>query len=491
MYRPTLTDRTHLRRGMPGGPMVTLEDLLGPFATFWVRRGGDLRAGRPGDGPQARFRPRPDSGQGSTLRVRLDDPVASTRDWAVPVTATPRKEDHDTRIGVPHTKTTYRHTLTVAGHPWRSPLDGSRPVIPQGVKVARRGHRDTPRELSKKELAYINNYTPRVIPAEQWAHIRDWVISQTLEVTPHGNMPAEENLRQLARHTAYCIFTLDMDMDVEQILDVEVIAHVSKYGMTTYSTTTRSSARSRLLWIADVLAPTHKKVSRLERFGRNPARAPYTYDEVKMLRDWAASQNTVYFKHAAWCMLAFGFGAGIRARELMGLRKNDVVEDDHGVLVHIRSGDAPRVVPMIAEWEDYALVLADAVADGAYVFKSERDREDTGLVGFSTFRSKNKPACGVQFTRMRHTWLVSHLNAGVPYTSLMDAAGVKGFTAFDRLIPFLDDIKATDVREHYNTESRERKRAAREANRDYYQALAKEWHRNKRDLVSLRRKAGM
>lgn len=149
MYQPDLTTRFHLRRGMPGGPMVTLEDLLGPFPTFWVRRGGDLRAGRR---PQARFRPRPDSGQGSNLRIRLDAPVAPTRDWAVPVTATPRKEDHDTRVGVPHTRTWYRHTLTVAEHPWRSPVDGSRPVIPQGVKVARRGQRDTPRELTDEEL---------------------------------------------------------------------------------------------------------------------------------------------------------------------------------------------------------------------------------------------------------------------------------------------------------------------------------------------------
>src|SRR5699024_12084277 len=79
MYRPTLTDRTHLRRGMPGGPMVTLEDLLDPFATFWLRRGGDLRAVRLGYEPQARFLPLPDSGQGSTLRVRLYEDLVSMR----------------------------------------------------------------------------------------------------------------------------------------------------------------------------------------------------------------------------------------------------------------------------------------------------------------------------------------------------------------------------------------------------------------------------
>src|SRR5699024_4310900 len=76
MYRPTRTDCSHLRRGMPGGRSVGLEDLLAPSAAFWVRRGGDLRPARPGDGPQARFGPRPASGEGSAVRVWLDAQVA-------------------------------------------------------------------------------------------------------------------------------------------------------------------------------------------------------------------------------------------------------------------------------------------------------------------------------------------------------------------------------------------------------------------------------
>lgn len=70
-------------------------------------------------------------------------------------------------------------------------------------------------------------------------------------------------------------------------------------------------------------------------------------------------------------LLALGFGAGLSAQEVMGVRAGDVVVVDDVVLARVAEGRV-RTVPVLKKWEKALVRRAAELKASDYLFKPGR-----------------------------------------------------------------------------------------------------------------------
>lgn len=340
-----------------------------------------------------------------------------------------------------------------------------------------------PRSLRPEEIEALEKYAPKVIPAARWGAIRSYVLEAVRTAGPYSEGHARKDLHKLARYVDWAHHVMGRPLSHEDVFDHELIAYYAVQALPGYGQASRATTRSALLWFADHLVPAQMRMVTLERMGRTHVSHPYTQAQVDRMTRWATEQRTPYKRHACWTALVFGLGAGLRTSELDGLRREDVVADEAGVLVHVRTGSSPRVVPMLAQWEQHALVLAECVAEGAFIFKPERDGPRVKDVGFTLHKSAHQPEFPVNMQRMRTTWLVRLLNAGVPVQLVAQAAGMAGLTGIERLFEFLDPVPAEAARAVLREDCRERSYARVSSDREANRAQQRAYYRAAQELA--------
>lgn len=346
----------------------------------------------------------------------------------------------------------------------------------------------TPRQLTDAEMKGIRLYEPkRTIKPKNWPAIREFVVAATLQVAPHSVGDPSSYISVIVRYVDWCHRVMGIDLVIEDIFDFDMIAY---YAMSAtdevHSKASKGSIRARLLWVGDHLVPGGVRERVLEKAGRTPVTQPYTQSQILQLKKWAVAQRTAYSRHMCWTVLAFGLGAGLTSRELINLRREDVTETPDGVFVTIRSGDSPRRVVVMAAWEDHAVVLAESVAQGAYVFNCHMTVRDAKVISQSLRRTVARPdALRINMEKMRLTWFVRILNSGCPVPVFLKAAGLKGMSALERIIPYLDEGPADEAVTALRAFDAERKARFRADNPDYCKAIRCKRDALRRDLAGL------
>lgn len=288
-------------------------------------------------------------------------------------------------------------------------------------------------------------YAPRRMPAAHWANIREDVLAVVERVSVKTPYAARDLMNVVGQHFDFCIRVCGYPREVEFLLRRDVIVMFINHLHATTPMTDSSLAtyRSRLFRVADAsighVQPTH----RMPGLRTHETARPFTPTEVLALRRWADGQPSRIKRVDLNVLLALTLGAGLTTGELIESCASDVTSDREGVLVCVR-GARPRVVPMLAEWE---AVIAD-VADAAWkpdlpLFRATRTTTDSNLVANCIHKSKAKPF-PVNATRLRATWIVTHLAAGTPVQALLDASGVETIGALGR---FMAHVPAVDPRE--------------------------------------------
>ncbi|MDN4647251.1 site-specific integrase [Curtobacterium sp. PsM8] len=211
-----------------------------------------------------------------------------------------------------------------------------------------------------------------------------------------------------------------------------------------WSDTTRRTYRSALLRMSKVLigdvslqfAPTTPQ---------NTA-APYDDLDLHLLESWARGQSTAARRRSAGAVLALCTGAGLKASELLQVRRSDITADAHGIVVTVTNGG--RAVPLLARFEQ---LLLDSVADveaDHWVFGSPK-RIKHGISTLTTFlydTDRGREPDPVT-PRMRNTWLITHLIAGSNMRALMTAAGVTKFEHLDQLVAHVPALDTASYRQ--------------------------------------------
>ena len=200
----------------------------------------------------------------------------------------------------------------------------------------------------------------------------------------------------------------------------------------------QSTLRSALWRMAEALNPAdaHGAHRPIPRSAPTP---PYTASEVAALHSWAKTQGTARRRIDALALVTLGLGAGLATRELLEVRTGDIgIQTNPGGLDAasiVVWRDRPRVVPVQPDWiRTLQLVLASRSGD-VFVFCPGRENVTDGQV--TNFLARSRTTLDVRPARMRTTWLVHHLTAGLPAEQLLRISGLQNYAALDKLVPFL------------------------------------------------------
>lgn len=213
-----------------------------------------------------------------------------------------------------------------------------------------------------------------------------------------------------------------------------IVAHINS-GLNDFGRGTRTNRRSQLLRVAEALLDPALAPRRLPAMAPSDPTAPYSEDEQAALLGWAQKRKRTKRCDDAMMLLALGFGAGLSAQEVMGVRAADIVVTDDAVLVRVTEGRV-RTVPVLQKWETALRERAAALEATDNIFKPGRTGAGKNLI--SNFVASAK-ADGVhaQTQRMRSTWLVQQMAARTPLPALVEAAGVDSLEALTRYLPFV------------------------------------------------------
>jgi len=440
---------TQLRCGLPGPWQDLLPLMLAAVSENYVLVGEATRPSPPFTGLGSLFTPSPGAGADTGLRQRRASTPNPT--WAF------QKRREARFYAAPRSAPYRRYGLPMAMDRWS--VMG-----------------ETPRGLSDEDRQTIHRYQPRTaVSAEHWAVIRDFVIEVMEETIVYSIATPDTYMAAVARYVDWCRRVMGLALNREEIFDRDLIAYYAMSATEHLNRNAKGSLRSRLLWVGDHLIPGGIRPRTMERLGRVPATAPYRSDEVSGLKMWAAAQGTAYMRHACWTGLTFGLGAGLTSLELAHLRREDVQETEHGVIITITGGRSPREVAMLAEWEDYALVLARCVGPGAHIFKPDAPERSGAMAGYTYRRTKARPeGMQINLARMRITWMIRVLNAGCPVPVFLKVAGLNTMTGLEKIIPYLDDATAEESAALLRDYDAKRKARFRQENAEYCKTMRRE-----------------
>lgn len=282
--------------------------------------------------------------------------------------------------------------------------------------------------------AAIANYQP-VKVAASWPVIGDFVRAAVRDCDQKTAYSARELMIVGSALVDWC-HARGYDLDRDVVFRREVISEFIATGLPGLSVATAGNYRTKLLRMSEHLLSPQYRTVRLPAVLRSDAARPYTAGEVVMLRSWVTGQNTTYRRANAASLTALCLGAGLSAAELTFVTAGHVTTDAEGVLVAVE-GPRARLVPVLAEWEDALMDVTQAAATpNEFLFRADRSATHRHLV--SNFVDKTT-SCGVRPSsqRMRATWLVGHMVAGVRADVLLAAAGIESLESLTRYLQYM------------------------------------------------------
>lgn len=313
----------------------------------------------------------------------------------------------------------------------------------------------------------FGSYRPTAVSAAVWQVIGETVIEWVAQTDAPTVVPADTragNHRSLrtakralsvtAQFVAYCWQSCGYGLDPDALLRVGVIDEFVCNGLAGVSDSTRATYRADLIKVARAVRPGDESLIGTTRLsGQEAVNPPYTNEQEQLLDAWAGAQPSQYAVVNAKVLLGCGLGAGLTTAELLALQASHVEVDDSaddpadgkGVLIHV-PGSNPRAVPVRITYEKVlAEVAASAWKPDQYLFRPNRTSVHSNGVNNFLSRSVAVPF-PVSMQRLRTTWIINHLAAGVPIPAVRQAAGIRQRSGLRRYLDFLVEPHPDDAR---------------------------------------------
>lgn len=283
-------------------------------------------------------------------------------------------------------------------------------------------------ERSCAASGWIADYRPRVGDGATWAVVKPFVLSCADGLALDKGAAALRAVRVLARLAAWSLAE-GLPLDVEVVLDPDTVERFIATGVD--HDRSRATYRSELRRLGPLLTRQAPWEVRPRPVARRQVATPYTPGEVRQLRAHAAAQPTVQRVRAARALLALGAGAGLDGRWVARVRAQDVIAAQGAVRVRV-SEPGTRAVPVLAVWEDEVLDLKATAGAEYLVGGCSTARNRAGSLAASIVVPYGCPKFSA--SRLRSTWLVSHLAMGTRLPELARAAGLQGVTVLSDLL---------------------------------------------------------
>ena len=287
-----------------------------------------------------------------------------------------------------------------------------------------------------RAAAWFGAYRPLRISSREWATVRPFVVGLASRLGLDDGAAAVRVVRVLARLAAWAVGE-GLALDAEIVLDPDTVERFVAVGLA--QDRSRATYRATLRRVGPRLTLKAPWEARPAPVARRQVAAPYTARELDGLRTAALAQPTPGRVRAARALLALGAGAGLDGRWVARVTAGDVSVGDGALLVRV--GDpGPRVVPVLACWEREVVELAATAGCEFLVGGRSTAKNRAGALAASLVVANGAPAFSA--SRLRATWLVTHLAMGTRLPELARAAGMQGVTVLSDLlgfVPALDD----------------------------------------------------
>ena len=212
---------------------------------------------------------------------------------------------------------------------------------------------------------------------------------------------------------------LGLELVPEVVLSVSVIERFCSPGVVDMSAATRRTARTNLRAIARRVAAKQAAPALLPR---ERAKAPYSAAEIACYLALADAQPTETRRQHAGALICLSAGAGLVGADLKAVRGTDISLRSGGMVVSVRSGRHPRVVPVLARYHDRLLAAAGFAGDRLVIGGTSTSRRNvTSPLTASLAGGRDLPR--IDIARLRATWLVEVAHM-IGLRAFMDAAGI-------------------------------------------------------------------
>jgi hypothetical protein len=242
---------------------------------------------------------------------------------------------------------------------------------------------------------YVTAWRPSV-PPEAAAFARTVVAG----CGPLGRDRARNLLWAAGKLAAWAI-PLGLDPVPQVLLHPSVIERFAAHSPG-LSATARRTLRTSLRFIARNVVPHLDPCD--APLPRQRAKAPYAPAEIAGYLALADAQPTPARRARAAGLVCLGAGAGLIRADLRNVRGTDVVQRCGGVLVHVRGGRAPRVVPVLTRYQPR---LIEAAAFAGEAFLTGGDKPERGNITNPLTRSLagGSGLPPLDSSRLRASWL--------------------------------------------------------------------------------------
>ncbi|MHB8465725.1 MAG: hypothetical protein ACYDH6_23700 [Acidimicrobiales bacterium] len=295
------------------------------------------------------------------------------------------------------------------------------------------------RHLRSNDTTWLESYRPSGWDDATWEAVQAFVVDCATRLALDGDPAGLRTIRLVARLASWAL-TEGLPLEVEVVLDPDV----AERFVATELVDDRSWATYRsILWrIGPLLTSRAPWADRSRRTARRRVAAPYTEVELGALRSDALAQPTRLRVRAARALLALGAGAGLDGRWAAAVTAADVRV--RGDVVTVRVGPpAPRVVPVLAQWQADIVDLVAASGSEFLVGGHSTHRNRAGALAGRVIVAHGHPRLSA--ARLRSTWLVAHLAMGTRLPELAAAAGLQSVTVLSDLLPYVPSVSGDDA----------------------------------------------
>lgn len=306
------------------------------------------------------------------------------------------------------------------------------------VRSTRRGgnYRHTDGEVA----AFVRMYTPQIDP-EVWARIGDFCTQVVLDAAPSHSASASRWIQAVGALTEWCTESAGMNLDRERILDPNTIERYTR-SRTELSKTSRATLRSVLLHISMRILGERPAPFTYSTYGRSRGSAPYSEEELAAVRSFVDGEPTANRRANLLGLVALAGGAGLNPGEVLAVKAQHIEHRSEGWLVRVQGVNA-RTVPFLSDFDDLIARSLEQRPAGYLVLPGRTTRTSKTLhqaVDASTGQGLRPSA-----QRLRSTWLVTMLDARVPFPLLLAAAGLKTLGSLDRYLTYADHQDAANM----------------------------------------------
>ncbi len=228
---------------------------------------------------------------------------------------------------------------------------------------------------------------------------------------------AKAYLFAASRLGAFCE-SVGLELAAAVALHPSVIERCCAPELSQMSSATRRTLRSNLRAIARVhtcgLTPL--------RLGREHAKPPYTSAEIAGYLALANAQPTESRRMRASALVCLSAGAGLVGQDLKTVTGRDVVWRSGGVVVLVRAGRRPRVVPVLSTYHDRLAESARFAGRRLLIGGTSTSRRNV-TTPLTSSLSGGRDLPRLEIARLRSTWLCQVAEA-IGLRAFMDAAGI-------------------------------------------------------------------